>query len=270
MSQQRQQQLLDFVTSLGLDPGELDPSQGQGSGDRDLTAALAPIEEALSHSSAGLGVNHERLEFLGDAVLRLAASEFLRREHSQLSVGRQAALRAQLVSDRWLAELGQRCGVDQVWHLGAMAAGDTAGRATLLAEISEALIGALYLAWGARSGGAGSLTPVLQWLTPHWQQSTAVYLAHPELDNWKSALQEWSQGLGLGLPSYTCNECSQRHGDPERFHCRVTIASPNNTEALNGEGLGPSRRGAEQAAARDALKLLKLSPNNRSSGTAAP
>jgi len=168
-------------------------------------------------------------------------------------VGRQAALRAQLVSDRWLAELGQRCGVDQVWHLGAMAAGDTAGQATVLAEISEALIGALYLAWGARSGAPGSLVPVLQWLSPHWRRSAATYLAHPELDNWKSALQEWSQAQGLGLPSYTCHERSQRHGDPERFQCRVTIRSPTDTRTLSGEGLGRSRRSAEQAAARDAL-----------------
>ncbi|MEB3233790.1 MAG: ribonuclease III domain-containing protein [Cyanobacteriota bacterium] len=220
---------------------------------------LGPIDEALSHSSAGLAHNHERLEFLGDAVLRLAASEFLRREHPQLPVGRHAALRAQLVSDRWLAAVGEQCGIQRVWRLGAMAAGDRAGRATVLAELTEALIGGLYLCWGRGESVPGSLAPVLQWLTPHWRRSAALYLAHPELDNWKSALQEWSQGQGLGLPHYQCQERSQRHGDPERFHCRVSLVEGPSGQHLQGEGLGPSRRTAEQQAARNALELLRSS-----------
>ena len=270
ISAQRQQQLLAFLASLGLDPEELTAPHVQPGANSELrprpalSEVLAPLEEALSHSSAGAQVNHEKLEFLGDAVLRLAASEFLRREHAQLPVGRQAALRAQLVSDRWLAELGARCGIDQLWHLGAMAAGDAAGRATVLAEISEALIGALYLAWGHSTGEPGRLEPVLQWLTPHWRLSAAAYLVNPDLDNWKSALQEWSQGQGLGLPHYTCQERSQRHGDPERFHCRVSITGQpaGDHPVIEGEGLGPSRRAAQQAAARVALAQIRQTAAN--------
>ncbi len=240
LSPQRQAQLRAFLADLGLDlnaPGA------------PKAAELAPIEEALTHSSAGRAVNHERLEFLGDAVLRLAASEFLQREQPQLPVGRHAALRAQLVSDRWLAELGQRCGLQQVWHLGAMAAGDAAGRATVYAELSEALIGALYEAWG---GAQGSLAPVHAWLTPHWRRSVALYLAEPERDNWKSALQEWTQGQGLGLPDYSARELSQLHGDPRRFCCQVKIIS-----GPTAEGWGGSRRQAEQQAARALLAVLR-------------
>jgi ribonuclease-3 len=254
----RQRELLIFLTKLGFDPSgpgwcfELrGPSHDQSTGD---SLALDAIEEALSHTSAGRGVNHERLEFLGDAVLRLAASEFLRLEHPGLPVGRQAALRAQLVSDRWLAQLGERCGVDQVWHLGAMAAGDSAGRATVLAEISEALIGALYLTSGAAQGG---LEPVLQWLSPHWRSSVAAYLADPDLDNWKSALQEWSQGRKLGLPLYSCRQISGVHGDPERFCCRVQLSAAAGVE--RAEGRGPSRRAAEQQAARSLLAKIRRS-----------
>ena len=244
ISAQRRQQLLSFLDALGLDPlAPLGPGPD----------GLGPIEEALSHSSAGLAVNHERLEFLGDAVLRLAASEFLRREQPQLPVGRHAALRAQLVSDRWLAELGEHCGLDQVWHLGAMAAGDASGRATVLAETAEALIGGLYLAWG---GDAGGLRPVHQWLSPHWQTSLQLLLADPDLHNWKSALQEWSQGQRLGLPAYGCREISQVHGDPQRFHCRVSI------DARSAEGWGRSRRQAEQEAARSLLATIRGRPSS--------
>ncbi|MFO7628490.1 MAG: ribonuclease III domain-containing protein [Prochlorococcaceae cyanobacterium] len=244
MTPERRRQLLSFLRSLGVDPTA---AGGPGDG----AAALAPIEEALSHSSAGLAHNHERLEFLGDAVLRLAAAEFLQQQHPTLSVGRCSNLRAQLVSDRWLAELGERCGIDAVLHLGAMAAGDRAGRATVLAESCEALIGGLYQAWGGAEGG---LRPVHRWLTPHWQASATELLADPDRFNWKSALQEWSQAQKLGLPHYCCEERSRAHGDPRRFYCRVSLGD------ARGEGWGQSRRQAEQEAARAALELIKQPP----------
>jgi ribonuclease-3 len=239
MRPERHQQLVAFLRSLGLEPGNRD---------------LAPIEEALTHTSAGRPVNHERLEFLGDAVLRLAAAEFLQRHHPDLSVGRCSALRAQLVSDRWLAELGERCGIEALLHLGPMASGDRAGRATVRAECCEALLGGLYESWGA---GEGGLEPVHRWLTPHWQRSSVELLADPDRHNWKSALQEWSQGQGLGLPSYGCQECSRVHGDPRRFRCTVEISGH-----ASHIGWGPSRRSAEQEAARAALASVRPAPGS--------
>jgi ribonuclease-3 len=248
---QRLAQLLTFLQSLGLDPT---PPGGPGT----TAAALAPIEEALSHSSLGEARSHERLEFLGDAVLRLAATEFLRQHHPALSVGDQSALRGQLVSDRWLATLGESCGLEAVVRLGPMATGDAAGRATVLAESTEALLGALYLAWGGPGGG---LAPVVHWLTPHWQATAASVLADPHRQNWKSALQEWSQSQGLGLPHYSCQERSLAHGDPRRFHCRVALPASRgkqgSTPPPTGEGWGKSRREAEQDAAKAALEQLQ-------------
>ncbi|MCP9775747.1 ribonuclease III [Cyanobium sp. WAJ14-Wanaka] len=243
MNPDRRQQLVAFLQTLGVDP--LAPG-GPGAADQ----ALAPVEEALTHSSTGRVQNHERLEFLGDAVLRLAASDFLQQQHGELSVGRCSALRAQLVSDRWLAELGERCGIDAVLQLGPMASGDLAGKATVRAECAEALIGALYEAWGGRDGGG--LQPVHQWLTPHWQAASRELLADPDLHNWKSALQEWSQAQAAGLPSYSCSEQSQVHADPKRFRCTVAINGEQ-----RGEGSGPSRRAAEQDAARVAIASIR-------------
>ena len=175
----RLEQLVAFLGQLGLDP----TAPGGPGVD---AKSLAPVEEALSHSSAGLAINHEQLEFLGDAVLRLAASVYLEQHHKSLSVGRRSALRAQLVSDRWLADLGDHCGIESVLHLGPMALGDQAGQATVRAECTEALIGAIYSAWGGSQGG---LEPVLQWLNPHWQRSAAEREADPDRHNWKSGLQ---------------------------------------------------------------------------------
>jgi ribonuclease-3 len=213
------------------------------------TDGLAPVQEALTHTSAGRPRNHESLEFLGDAVLRLAASEFLQRHHPELAVGRWSALRAQLVSDRWLAELAERLDLAAVLVHGPMALSAPAGRATVLAECCEALIGAIY---GIGGGPAGGLEAVQRWLEPHWLRDIGPLLTDPHAHNWKSALQEWSQGCGLGLPDYCSQERSRSHGDPRRFHCRVSLA-----ERSLGEGWGGSRREAEQQAARCALAALE-------------
>jgi ribonuclease-3 len=218
--------------------------------------------------------SHERLEFLGDAVLRLAATEFLRREQPKLRLGEQSALRGHLVSDRWLTKVGQDCGLEEVIRLGPTASGDGAGRATVLAECTEALIGGIYLAWG---GPAGGIEPVIHWLRPYWQSTTEMVLADPHRNNWKSALQEWSQSQGFGLPRYECTEQNLAHGDRARFHCRVEVnnsslrriacptaftATPDDTlfnasQILHGEGSGPSRKDAEQQAACQLLKWLE-------------
>ena len=231
MNAERHAQLLQFLDSLGLKP--------------QAGIDLQRLDEALTHTSAGLSLNHEKLEFLGDAVLRLAASEFLEQHYPNLSVGQSSALRAQLVSDRWLGELGQTIGIEAVLRIGATAAGDSSARATLRAEACEACIGALYRLWG-------DLTPVLRWLTPHWQTTAKAFEADPHLHNWKSALQEWSQGQKRGLPDYRCQEVSQIHADPRRFHCQVNLGAQ-----ILGEGWGRSRRQAEQEAARAALAQIR-------------
>ena len=98
------------------------PSKQLEQGDKAL------LQEALTHTSSGLNPHHEQLEFLGDAVLRLTASEFIASAYPRLPVGERSSLRAQLVSDRWLAELGQRIELEPLLNLGATAHGDAAAR----------------------------------------------------------------------------------------------------------------------------------------------
>ncbi|QEY32465.1 ribonuclease III [Synechococcus sp. RSCCF101] len=241
ISTRRRRELQRFLAQLA-------PDGGIEAGD------LAPVDEALTHTSAGLPRNHERLEFLGDAVLRLAAAEYLQRQHPQLSVGQHSALRSLLVSDAWLADLGERCGIEQVLRVGRRTSHDRSARRTLRAEATEALIGALYVS-------RGSLEPIHRWLTPHWQRSSAAILADRHGCNWKSALQEWSQGRGLGLPRYDCRDEGSGHADPQRFQCRVHLEGRE-----LGQGRGGSRRAAEQDAARMALDRIDQTAEDGSSG----
>ena len=212
-------------------------------------AALQPLRTALTHTSAGLEVNHEELEFLGDAVLRLACAEFLEQNHPNLSVGERSAFRAQLVSDRWLAELAAELQLDGLIKQGSATAADTTARATVRAECCEALVGAVYLAWGGADGG---LHAVRQWLDPQWQRSCLELASDPHRHNWKSALQELTQAQQAGLPSYATTEENSNHGDQRRFRSVVSVNAKE-----QGCGWGPSRRLAEQEAAREALEQLK-------------
>ena len=232
MDSTRTNKLLELLQTIGLQ-------------ELNTTKLLSLVDEALIHVSAGQSKNFERLEFLGDAVLRLAATEFIDQHYPALPVGRCSSLRAQLVSDRWLAQLGEQLQLDSLLVLGPKALGDAAARAPLQADATEALIGALYSA-------LGDLQAIHRWLTPHWQATAQAVLATPNQFNGKTALQEWSQGQGLGLPHYITEECSLQHGDPERFLCRVSVSNKELAEAK-----GRSRKEAEQNAAVAALQSLE-------------
>lgn len=234
LSQQRLEQLQDLLRQLGVN-----------SWDHSFTL----VDQALTHTSARAATNHERLEFIGDAVLRLAATEFIGQAFPTMSVGDCSALRSQLVSDRWLADVGEQIQIDQALIIGAKAAADDQAQATIRAETTEALIGALY-------EGSKSLEPIHHWLTPFWTATSEQVLSAPHRYNSKSALQEWSQGKRMGCPSYEVEEQSQQHGDPRRFFAQVFLK-----RTLLGKGWGGSIKDAEQAAAANALQdILPSTP----------
>ncbi len=211
--------------------------------DRDYQQLLV-FDEALTHTSANRSTNHERLEFLGDAVLRLAASEFIDYEFPKMAVGERSALRAQLVSDSWLSDIGQEIEIQNYLIIGAKALGDDFALRTIQAESTEALVGALYEYFY-------SIKPIHNWLRPYWEVSSKIVLQDPYMHNFKSALQEWSQSQGFSLPIYEIEERSCKHGDIKRFFSKVTV-----NEVIMGEGWGASRKDAEKEAARIALKNL--------------
>ena len=210
---------------------------------------LIIINEALTHTSSNASFNHERLEFLGDAVLRLSSSIFIENNFNKMQVGERSALRSQLVSDKWLSKVGKKIKIEEIFLLGAQASKDKPARDTFQAEATEALIGALYEC-------LQNLNPILEWLSPYWDEETQIVLSDPHRNNPKSALQEWSQKKGLSLPDYEIEELSKLHGNPKRFFCKVFISGKSISE-----GWGGSRKEAEKKAASSALKCLKSSTN---------
>ena len=85
---------------------------------------IQDFNQAFIHSSEDKILNYEKLEFFGDAVLRLAASNFIERKYPQISVGERSELRSQIVSDEWLTKLGEKIEIDNLIIKGHKALGD--------------------------------------------------------------------------------------------------------------------------------------------------
>ena len=210
---------------------------------------LIIINEALTHSSMSKETNHEKLEFLGDAVLRLSASEFIEKNFQSLNVGERSELRAQIVSDEWLAKFGRKIQLEQIIIVGPKAMGDKFSRDTIIAEITEALIGAFYKCFS-------SIQEVNLWLDQYWLKDAKQILASPYKFNSKSKLQEWCQSKCINLPIYKIIETSKTHGDLKRFYCELFIEGK-----LYATSYGQSHKKAQKHAASKAIEYILKNPS---------
>jgi len=230
----RWQELQRFVQKLGLPEG--------------VAADWELLHRALTHPSASATDNYGQLEFVGDAVVRLATAELLLETYPQDTVGDYAALRSMMVSDRILAELA--AGVDLERYLivanGVLA--DSAGAQSRLADAFEAVLGALYLS-------THTMALVRPWLDSLLLQQAEIVRHDPARLNYKDALQEWTQAHHRCLPTYKTREVEESfYDDPERFTSEIWLH-----ERCLGSGKGRSKKRAEQAAAKQAFLHLKAS-----------
>jgi ribonuclease III len=226
----RQQALAQLLTRLDV------PSQDEIRWDL--------LDRALTHATADPQSNYEQLEFVGDAVVKLAAAEFLLEAFPELSVGEFTALRSVLVSDRVLGEIADSYGFDRYLAVAASAQFDQAGRGSRMADAFEAVLAALYLS-------RNNLSLIRSWLDRHFQELAVKTLADPARQNYKAALQQFTQAHLKLLPEYRNQELTQMHNDPERFESSVWIQA----ECL-GQARGRSIKAAQQAAAQQAYNRL--------------
>ena len=201
-------------------------------------SVLQNFNQALIHSSEDKNINYEKLEFFGDAVLRLAASNFIEEKYPHMSVGERSELRAQIVSDEWLTNLGKRIGIEKVIIKGPKALGDENSKNTIIGEATEALIGALYKCFS-------SIQEVNLWLNDMWEDDAEIFLKAPYKFKSKTVLQEWCQSKGIDLPIYKIVEVSKKNGDPKRFSCDIFIKGLKESSAF-----GKSHKQAETNAAK--------------------
>ena len=201
-------------------------------------SAIQNFNQALIHSSEDKIINYEKLEFFGDAVLRLAASNFIEKKYPQMSVGERSELRAQIVSDEWLTKLGEKIDIEKLIIKGPKALGDENSKNTIIGEATEALIGAVYKCFN-------SIKEVNLWLDDIWEEDSEIFLKAPYKFKSKTVLQEWCQSKGFDLPVYKIIEVSRKNGDPKRFSCDIFIEGLKESSAF-----GKSHKQAETNAAR--------------------
>ncbi|MDX2243568.1 MAG: ribonuclease III [Leptolyngbyaceae cyanobacterium bins.302] len=228
----RQKQLESLVQKLGLP----------------TTAPIAweLLDRALTHSTVSTSANYEQLEFVGDAVIRLVAAEFLWEQYAHLPVGEFAAIRSILVSDRSLARLAALYGFENYLQAAKNILREQAAEEARLAESFEAVLGALYFS-------THSFSLIRSWLDPHLHQLVGEILADPARQNYKAALQEWTQAHYKLLPEYRVQETQDANAAnaADRFQAEVWLQG----EYL-GQGSGRSIKAAEQAAAQAAFLLV--------------
>ena len=199
---------------------------------------IQDFNQALTHSSNDKILNYEKLEFFGDAVLRLAASNFIEKNYPQMNVGERSELRAQIVSDEWLTRLGEKINIEKLIIRGPKALGDETSKNTIIGEATEALIGALYKCFN-------SIEEVNLWLDDIWEEDSKIFLKAPYKFKSKTVLQEWCQSKGFDLPVYKIIELSKKNGDPKRFSCDILIEGLRESSAY-----GKSHKQAETNAAK--------------------
>lgn len=199
-------------------------------------------DQALTHRSFG-AVHNERLEFLGDSVLNCVIAQALYERFSEVREGDLSRLRANLVRQETLAEIAQRLGLGEQLRLGEgeLKSGGFR-RPSILADALEALFGAVFVDGGfeqARKTILMLYEPFLAHLDPRHSGKDA-----------KTALQEFLQGRRLALPQYHLR-ATRGEAHSQEFEVECLIAELG----ISTLGRGPSRRAAEQEAARRAFEL---------------
>lgn len=208
---------------------------------------IALLKQAVTHSSyaneqkINKFQNYERLEFLGDAVLELVSSEFLFHEHTDIPEGEMTKMRAAMVCEPSLAFCARKLELGEFVLLGK-GEESTGGRKrdSITSDVMEAVIGAIYLDGGIEHAKQFVNKTVLADL----DDRKLFYDA-------KTTLQEVMQRILKKEFTYeVIDEIGPEHD--KMFKVRVTLED----ECL-GEGVGRTKKSAEQQAAYETLLILK-------------
>jgi ribonuclease-3 len=200
------------------------------------------LERAVTHRSFAKEKDseehYERLEFLGDAVLKLVTAEWLFERFPEQREGPLSKRLAHLVSETALAPYASSLALGEEMRLGVgEARSGGRAKASLLADALEAVFGAVYL-----DGGLGAVRPIIRRMLETTAGGEAGLPSDP-----KTTLQELAQARGIELPQYRL-VATAGPDHSKRFSVECWLAGEP-----AGRGEGPSKKVAEQRAAAEAL-----------------
>jgi ribonuclease-3 len=206
------------------------------------------LVRALTHSSYvnehfQSAEDNERLEFLGDAVLDFVVGAWVFNRYPEMQEGNLTKIRSALVRNDHLAKFARQLDLGRALRLGrGESASGGKDRDNLLGSAFEALLGAMYLDAGLES--------VEKFVTPMLDELRDSIAS--EAHDYKSELQEYTQGQKLGSPYYqVVNKTGPEHA--AIFDVTVEIRGE-----VIGRGTGTNKSAAQHAAAHDALKNMGL------------
>lgn len=226
---------------------EIESKLGYTFKDKQLLALAFVHRSYYNEHRQELKEHNERLEFLGDSILGLIMSEYLYSHLPTENEGQLSHLKAHLVEAAMCASYVQKLSLGAYLLLGrGEKMNDGRGRDTILADLFEALLAAMYL-----DGGVQEVKDFF-WL--HFHEDVQNYLKEPQR-NWKAEFQDYSQKKYQRPPSYkVLKEWGPDHN--KMFEVAACIG-----EEEIGIGSGPSKKEAEQNAAKEALEKLKAEQN---------
>jgi ribonuclease-3 len=212
------------------------------------------LDVALTHPSY-LGEAHEedaesnqRLEFLGDALLGLAVSEYLYHRYPDLPEGELTKIKAAVVSEPVLCRLARTLSVGEQMLMGR--GEDASGgrdRPSVLADALEAIIGAVLVDVGT--------DPARQFVLRHLGEEIEIQGSQVGRHDHKSRLQELTQSHAQGTPTY------EVVGEEGPDHSKTFVVEVSVASKLLGRGRGGSKKEAEQEAAKRAVTKLEADPS---------
>jgi ribonuclease III len=188
--------------------------------------------------------DNQRLEFLGDALIGFLVGEWLYTRYPEAREGELTSLRAHLVRTESLASFARDLDVGAYLRFGR-GEGASGGpqRDANLCDAFEAIVGAMYLDAG--------LASALDWLEQLLTTRSNDIEIHRRVRDNKSQLQEYAQGRYKLTPLYRIVH-SEGPDHAKQFTAEVTV-----NDIVWGQGSGPSKQAAEQAAAAAALVRLE-------------
>jgi len=200
----------------------------------------ALTHKSFSNEQAEFVPHNERLEFLGDAVLELAVSDWVFNHYPDIPEGGLTRIRAEVVSERGLSQIASQLQLGTVLRLGKGEKRSGGGeKPSLLADALEALLGAIY-----RDGGFDPVSQVVAGLFCAVIEKSALLRYGSD---YKTCLQERLQALYGHLPEYQLVQVAGPDHQ-KTFSMEVYFSGK-----LLGKGSGSSKKNAEQKAAAVAL-----------------
>jgi len=216
---------------------------------KDMMALERALTHRSMHTQSGES-DYERLEFLGDAVIDLGIAHLLLDQHPQAREGELSKMRAALVNTQSLASIAKEIGLPGLIRLSRGEQANGGGeRASILADVVEALVGAVY-----RDADFVTAFDVIQKIFGNAISSVAP--RDP-----KTELQEALHVLNRAAPEYLL-ECVE---GPEHAPTFISVVKIDGT--IMGRGRGPTKKAAQQEAAAEALLALAPVAGQLSKGT---